>query len=87
MKHFLILSLFISFAASAEARHPVIQESLSDAQSFRFESAQPEKEAVRDVAGESFKRGPQHRVERDLSAPEHSPSESGSEVQYWQYSE
>lgn len=87
MKKLFILALFITVAANAEARHPVIQESVSEAQSFRFEGAQPEKDAVRDVAGEGFKR-PHYRVQRDLSAPAPETTEkSDSEVHYWQYSE
>ncbi|HLW56535.1 MAG TPA: hypothetical protein VKY27_04065 [Bacteriovoracaceae bacterium] len=86
MKKIFILAFFISITAIAEARHPVVQESVSEAESFRFQAPQPEKEAVRDVAAETYKR--RARPGRpEMAAPEHSPSESSSEVQYWQYSE
>lgn len=86
MKKFLILAFFTSIAAVAEARHPVVHESVSEAESFRFQTAQPEKEAVRDVAAETFKRRPRPG-QAELAAPERAPSEPSSEVQYWQYSE
>lgn len=86
MKHFFILTLFFSLTALAEARHPVIQESATEAESFRFESAQTEKEASREVAGEGFSR--RQRGQRNIAAPAPvSEERSDSEVQYWQYSE
>ena len=84
MKNILILVVF-AFITSAYAKHPVVQETLSDAESFKLESAKPEKKDGRDIAGEGFKR-PHHRVQRDLSAPAPT-SESDSELRYWQYSE
>lgn len=85
MKKLFIFAFLLTLTATAQARHPVIQESLSEAESYKFEAAQTEKEAAREVAGEGFKR--RHRVQRDLSAPAPTPEKTDSEVQYWQYSE
>lgn len=88
MKQLIILSFFIFFAVTAQAMHPVVQESVSEAQSFKVEGASPEKEAIRDVAGESFsrRRRPHQSAPKKMIVPETS-EKSDSEVQYWQYSE
>lgn len=85
IKNLFVLLVF-AFITSAYAKHPVVQESLSDAESFKLQKAEPEKKEGRDIAGDGYK--PRHRVQRDLSAPAAAPSESSdSELRYWQYSE
>ena len=85
MRNFLVLLVFVFMTSAwAYAKHPVVQETLTDAESFKLQQAEPEKKEGRDIAGDGYK--PRHRVQRDLSAP--APSESSdSELHYWQYSE
>lgn len=83
LKNFLVLLVF-AFITSAWAKHPVVQETLTDAENFKLEKAQPEKREGRDIAGEGFKK-PRRPAQRDHAAP--TPSESDSELRYWQYSE
>lgn len=85
MKNLMLLAL-LTWASQSFARHPVAQENMSDSESFKIEKpTKHESPKARSIAGGKFKK----KEVKDQREPDGNASrgESGSEVQYWQYSE
>lgn len=84
IKNLFLLGL-MTWVTVSYAKHPVAQESMSEAESFRVEKPVEEQEAQRSVAGSKIKRKAKH--EGDAPSRVKPEGESDSEVRYWQYSE
>lgn len=82
IKNLFLLAL-LSWVSISYAKHPIVQETIADAESFKVEKSVEEQEAQRSVAGEKIKK--KKKVNREEVSTE--PSDSGSDVRYWQYSE
>lgn len=81
VKNLILLGL-LTWVSFSYAKHPVVQESMGDAESYKVEKPVEENEAQRSVAGARIKK----KVHND-SVEKEPTSESDSEVRYWQYSE
>lgn len=81
IKNLFLLAL-LSWVSVSYAKHPIVQETIADAESFKIEKSVEEQEAQRSVAGEKIKK---KKVNREEVSKQ--PSDSGSDVRYWQYSE
>lgn len=81
----LILLALLTWVSFSYAKHPVAQENLAEAESFKVEKAVEEQDAQRSVAGEKIKK----KKGQLPGAEERSESKDGSdsEVRYWEYSE
>lgn len=80
----LILLSALAWVGHSFAEGPTItRESISEARAFKLENAMEEQEAQRSVAGGKTKKKKVDQEEK--SGP--FKSDSGSEVQYWRYSE
>lgn len=88
IKNILLLGL-LTWVSLSFAKHPhheaVAREKLSEADSFKVEKALPEQEAKRGVAGARIKK--QKASTKSEEKSQDVPTESDSEVRYWQYSE
>ncbi|WPU64467.1 hypothetical protein ACJVC5_00705 [Peredibacter sp. HCB2-198] len=84
VKNLILLGL-LTWVSFSYAKHPVAQESMGDAESYKVEKAVEEQEAQRSVAGEKIKK--QKKVQHGDSPAREPMGEPGSEVRYWQYSE
>jgi hypothetical protein len=82
VKNLFLLGL-LSWVSFSYAKHPVVQESMADAESYKVDRPVEEQEAQRSVAGEKLKK---KKVNREEVSRE-PIGDSGSEVRYWQYSE
>lgn len=84
IKNILILALltWVSFSY-ARKNHPIVNDSISEADSYRVEKPVKEQDAQRGVAGSKIKKKPKFSEEEATTAPK----ESDSELRYWQYSE
>lgn len=83
MKNLLIL-VVLTWVTMSYAKTPVTQETLTDADSYKIEKPVTEEAPKRSVAGGKIKK---KDVETKGDAPKSAPSDSDSEVRYWQYSE
>lgn len=83
-KNLFLLGL-LTWVSMTYAKHPIAQENIGDAQNFKIEKSTRENEAKRSLAGSKIKKKDGQKVER-LEEP-FQPTESDSEVRYWQYSE
>lgn len=83
VKNLILLGL-LTWVSFSYAKHPVAQESMGDAESYKVEKPVEEHEAQRSVAGARIKK--QKKVHKE-SVEREPTSESDSEVRYWQYSE
>ncbi len=84
IKNFILLGL-LTWVSFSWAKHPVVSESLSDAESYKVEAPVEEQDAQRSVAGEKIKKKKTSSVS---SEGQGSPAtDSDSDVRYWQYSE
>ena len=86
VKNLFLLGL-LTWVTLSYAKEPMVaRESIDDAKAFKVEKPAHEQEATRAVAGSKIKKQKQSESKGD-GAPEREPSESDSEVRYWQYSE
>ncbi len=86
VKNFVLLGLltWVSFSYAKQPHHDVVaKESMAEAEIYKVEKAAPEQEAQRSVAGSKIKKN----KHGDGDGAVELPSESDSEVRYWQYSE
>ena len=83
VKNFILLSL-LTWVSLTYAKHPVAQESMGDAENFKWESRPQEPELKRTVAGGKTKKKLKGQEELPKEQPASVPD---SEVRYWQYSE
>ena len=84
MKNLLLLGL-LTWVTVSYAKHPVAQESMSEAESYRVEKPVEEQEAQRSVAGSKIKK--KKKDFGDEPSRVKPAGEPDSEVRYWQYSE
>lgn len=82
LKNLFLLGL-MTWATMSYARPIVAHESMSEAESFKVETAAPEQEAQRSVAGSKIKKQ-KHKATEEVKDTAES---TDSEVRYWQYSE
>lgn len=84
IKNIILLGLlsWVSFSY-AKGTQVVVQESMKDAETYKVEPARPEQEPARKVAGSKIKK----KADKGEEPVEARPSETDSEVRYWQYSE
>jgi hypothetical protein len=82
MKNLLFL-ICLSVMALVHARGPVKQESISEAENYKLESATKEKGQSRAFAGEKAKK----EVQEPQVQKEDMTTGEDSEVRYWKYSE
>lgn len=82
----LFLLCLLTWIGYSYAMHPVVQENMGDAESYKVEEPVEEQEAQRSVAGAKIKKKKQSEQEW----PEQDDSfktDPDSEVRYWEYSE
>lgn len=88
VKNFVLLGLltWVSFSYAKHPHHDVVmaKESIAEAETYKVEKAAPEQEAQRSVAGSKIKKNKGANTD---GAVAELPSDSDSEVRYWQYSE
>ncbi len=86
VKNFVLLGLltWVSFSYAKHPHHDVAKESLAEAETYKVEKAAPEQEAQRSVAGSKIKK---NKAAKGDGAVVDLPTDSDSEVRYWQYSE
>ena len=84
IKNLFLLGL-LTWVTASYAKHPVAQESMYDAESYKVEKPVEEQEAQRSVAGEKIKK--QKKFKTGAVEKVQPMDESDSEVRYWQYSE
>jgi hypothetical protein len=84
LKNLLLLGV-LTWVSLSYARKDdfVVRDSISEAQSYRVEKAVEEQEAKRSVAGSKIKKKSKAEHRQEVK----DPTESDSEVRYWQYSE
>jgi hypothetical protein len=88
VKNFVLLALltWVSFSFAKNPHHEgmVAKENMAEAETYKVEKAAPEQEAQRSVAGSKIKK---NKNAKGDGAVVDLPSDSDSEVRYWQYSE
>lgn len=82
MKNLALLAL-MTWASFSYAKHPVLQESMGDAENYKVEA--PVHEAQRSLAGGKMKKKKAH--EEGMKVEEHDEREAEAEVKYWEYQE
>lgn len=85
-KNLLVLGLLTWVAFSYAKAPAVAKESIGEAEAYKVEKPTHEQEAARGVAGSKIKRHKKVEAKGD-GAEAREPSDSDSEVRYWQYSE
>lgn len=80
----IFLLILLTWVSLSYGKHPVVHESISDADAYKVDKPVAEQEAQRSVAGEKFKK---KKPEVDDAVKKMPLSETDSEVRYWQYSE
>jgi len=85
MKNLFLLGLLTWVTLSYAKEPSVAKESMVDAEAYKVEKPTHEQEAARGVAGSKIKR--QKKEVKADGAEAREPSDSDSEVRYWQYSE
>lgn len=86
LKNLFLLGLLTWVTLSYAKEPSVAKESMGDAEAFKVEKPTHEQEAARGVAGSKIKRHKKVEAKGD-GAEAREPSDSDSEVRYWQYSE
>lgn len=81
----LFLLCVLAWAGYTYAKHPVVQETMGDAEAYKIEKPSEKQEAQRSLAGGKTKKKKQGQEEVPKDEP--TKAESDSEVRYWQYSE
>jgi hypothetical protein len=82
VKNLFFLGL-LTWVSISYAKHPVIHESMDDAEAFKIDHAVEEQDAQRSVAGEKIKKSKSRPAAKDDS----SNYDPDSGVRYWEYSE
>lgn len=85
IKNLFLLGLLTWVTLSYAKEPAVAKESMVDAEAYKVEKPTHEQEAARGVAGSKIKR--QKKETQGDGAEAREPSDSDSEVRYWQYSE
>jgi hypothetical protein len=85
IKNLLVLCLFTWVCFAYAKDHSIAHDSMADAEAFKVEKPTPEQEAKRSLAGSKIKKK-KNQVQTDEGIKD-MPSDSDSEVRYWQYSE
>jgi hypothetical protein len=80
MKNLFLLGL-LTWVSMTYAKPVVVHETVSEADSYKVEKAEPEHSAKRSVAGSKIKKKPSD------AKTEEKVETTDSEVRYWQYSE
>ncbi len=78
------LIVALTWMSYANAKAPVVHETMSDSESFKIDKPVAEQDAQRSVAGERIKKKKAGDVD---SFKEETKGDSDSEVRYWRYSE
>lgn len=86
VKNLFLLGLMTWVTLSYAKGPTVVRESMHEAETFKVEKPSQEQDATRAIAGSKIKKQKKSEQKGD-GAPEREPSESDSEVRYWQYSE
>lgn len=86
VKNLFLLGLLTWVTLSYAKEPSVVRETMNDAETFKVEKPSHEQDATRAIAGSKIKKQKQADQKGD-GAPAREPSESDSEVRYWQYSE
>ncbi len=84
VKNLFLLGL-LTWVTLSYAKDPIARESMVDAEAYKVEKPSHEQEATRAVAGSKIKK--QKKETAGDGAEKREPTESDSEVRYWQYSE
>lgn len=84
MKNLFLLGLLTWVTMTYAKEAHVARETIGDAETYKVEKPSHEHEAKRGVAGSKIKK---QKQEQKGDGAEREPSESDSEVRYWQYSE
>lgn len=85
MKNLILLGL-LTWVSFTYAKHPVAQESMGEAESYKVDSPVKEQKAGRTFAGDKAKK--ERKLATDGAAQDEvSTGDSDSEVRYWRYSE
>jgi hypothetical protein len=86
VKNLFLLGL-LTWVTLSYAKEPMVaRESIDDAKAYKVEKPTHEQEATRGVAGSKIKKHKKAESKGD-GAEQREPSETDSEVRYWQYSE
>jgi hypothetical protein len=85
LKNVFLLGLlaWVSVSYARNTDPTIAHDSMADAEAYKVEKATPEQEAKRGVAGGKIKKNKSPVKE----GHKEEPSETDSEVRYWQYSE
>ncbi len=85
MKNLMVLVLLTWVSLShAKSDFSLSKETLKEAEAYKLENPAPVQEANRGVAGTKIKK---KKTDVPAETPTKDPSDAGSEVRYWQYSE
>lgn len=86
VKNLFLLGL-LAWVSLVYAKHPVAQESIGEAETFKVEKAVEEQEAQRAVAGAKIKKAKKKSLPEAEEGQKEFKEETDSEVRYWEYSE